>query len=68
MINPPVLALSNFNQPFKIECDGSRITVGAVLLQDMHPIAYFSSALNGMALGMSTYEKELFALVSAVQR
>ncbi|XP_041009343.1 uncharacterized protein LOC121253391 [Juglans microcarpa x Juglans regia] len=32
------------------------------------PIAFFSKVLKGRAVGMSTYEKELFALVSAVQK
>lgn len=32
------------------------------------PLAFFSKALKGRAVGMSTYEKELFALVLAVQK
>jgi hypothetical protein len=37
-------------------------------MQGNRPIAFFSKALKGMALHMSTYEKELFALVSAIQK
>ncbi|KAF2283471.1 hypothetical protein GH714_008470 [Hevea brasiliensis] len=40
--------------------------LGAVLMQDSRPIAYFSKALSIHSLGKSTYEKEMMALVLAV--
>jgi hypothetical protein len=64
----PVLALPNFAQPFVIECNASGLGIGAVLMHEGKPIAYLSKALKGMALLMSTYEKELFALVTAIQK
>jgi len=37
-------------------------------MQNNRPIAFLSKALKGKALHMSTYENELFALVTVVQK
>ncbi|XP_031276789.1 uncharacterized protein LOC116135233 [Pistacia vera] len=67
LTNAPLLCFPNFDKAFKIECDASEIGIGAVLMQDSKPIAYFSEKLSGAALNYPTYDKELYALVRTLQ-
>lgn len=62
-----MLALPNFAKPFSTETDASESGVGAVLMQDGHPLAFFSKALGAKSRGLSTYEKEFMAILLAVQ-
>lgn len=68
LTSPPVLGLLDFSQIFVIECDASGIGIGAVLSQNNRPIAYFSEALKRSALLLSTYEKEMLAIVKSIQK
>ena len=63
LINAPLLALPNFSKTFEIECVGIEV----VLLQEGHPIAYFSKKLKGSHIDYSTYDKELYAFVRTLQ-
>jgi hypothetical protein len=64
----PVLALPDFNKLFILETDASNLGIGAVLLQDIHPIAYLSESLNKTNQERSTYEKECLAILLAVDK
>lgn len=68
MTKPPVLALPDFNESFIVETDASSQGIGAVLMQRGHPIAFISKALSPKHLALSTYEKELLAVIHAVQK
>jgi hypothetical protein len=67
MTTPPVLVLPNFDLPFEVECDAAGRGLGAVLMQQRQPIAFFSKALSEGNLAKSVYEKELMALVLCIQ-
>ncbi|KAD5802992.1 hypothetical protein E3N88_14352 [Mikania micrantha] len=68
LASAPVLHLPDFSRSFTIECDASSDGVGAILLQDEHPIAYFSKGFSPSNRLKSAYDRELLALVLAVQK
>ncbi|CAO2200139.1 unnamed protein product [Urochloa humidicola] len=68
LISAPVLALPDFTKEFIVETDASALGIGAVLMQQGHPIAYLSKSLGIKAQGLSTYEKECLALILAVTK
>ena len=70
----PVLKLPDFKQCFELSIDASDLAAGAVLTQAannneglQHPIAYFSKKFNPHQRNYSTIEKELLALIMAIQ-
>ena len=68
LISAPVLALPNFAKPFCLETDACKNGVGAVLLQEGHPLAFLSKPLGTKTQGLSTYEKEYLAILIAVDQ
>jgi hypothetical protein len=66
MSPPPVLALTDFSQPFILEADASG-SIGAVLMQQGRPNSFLSKTLGQNALAASIYEKEAIAILEALK-
>lgn len=64
----PVLVVPYFSKPFVLETDASKSGIGAVLMQDDHPLAFISRSLGPIWQKLPVYKKELLAIVFAVQK
>ena len=68
----PVIQPPNWELPFELMCDASDYAVGAVLGQRVgrlhHVIYYASRTLNDAQLNYSTTEKELLAVIFALEK
>lgn len=65
-----ILAFPCFTKPFHLTTDASNYAIGAVLSQDDHgkdrPLAYISRSLNKTEENYATVEKEMLAIVWAL--
>ncbi|XP_075499282.1 uncharacterized protein LOC142537670 [Primulina tabacum] len=72
LVTAPVLVAPDWDLPFEIMCDASDIAVGAVLGQRQnkvfHTIYYASKTLDEAQLNYATTEKELLAVVFALDK
>ncbi|XP_058217314.1 uncharacterized protein LOC131328383 [Rhododendron vialii] len=72
LTTPPIVQPPDWSLPFELMCDASDYAVGAVLGQrkDKHPyvIHYASKTLNDAQVNYTTTEKELLAVVFALDK
>jgi hypothetical protein len=59
--------MPDFAKPFIVECDASSHGFGAVLIQEGHPIAFYSRPVAPRHRALAAYERELIGLVQAVR-
>ena len=69
----PVLACPDYSKPFILQCDASKLGVGAVLSQLNEenvevPIAYFSQKLNKAQRNYSVTELECLAAILSLKK
>ena len=67
LTSAPILRLPDFNKLFDVATDASGTGIGIVLLQDTHPVSYFSEKLNDAKGRYSNYDRELYAVVQALK-
>ena len=64
----PVLAYFDAKAEHTIQCDASKQGLGAVLLQEGQPMMYISRTLTETEQRYSNIERELLAVVFALER
>ena len=64
----PVLAYFDKTKKHTIQCDASKKGLGVVLLQESKPVMYMSRALTETEQRYSNIERELLAIVFALER
>jgi len=79
MCSKPVLTQPQYDKPFVVHTDASAYGVGTILLQEgdinpqkpskprLHPIAYYSATFTPTERNYDIYERELLAVLKALQ-
>jgi hypothetical protein len=67
MLHEVLLAYPDFNKPFIIHMDVSKTQLGAVILQDNRPIAFYSRKLNPAQTRYTVMERELLSIVETLK-
>src|ERR1700691_3003516 len=71
-LSEPILRIPNPDKPFFLEIDASAFASGAVLMQrdetgNLHSCGYLSKTFNATEQNYPIYDRELFALIRALQ-
>ena len=62
-----LLSYPNFNKPFKIYTDASKLQLGSVISQKGEPIAFYSRKLNPAQVNYTTTELELLSIMETLK-
>ena len=63
-----LLAYLDFNDPFEIHTDASKLQIGAVISQKGKSIAFYSLNMNSSQQSYTTTDKELLSVVATLKR
>ena len=63
----PLLKMPDPSKPFEVIADASQTAVGAVLMQDRHPVCYASRKFIPAELNYSVTDQEALASIHAIQ-
>ena len=67
LVEAPLLRTPDESKPYDVVTDASDFGLGAVLLQEGHPVAFESRKLNSAELNYTVTEKEMLAVVHALR-
>ena len=62
-----LLAYLDFNDPFEINTDASKLQIGAFISQKGKPIAFYSRKMNSAQQNYITTEKELLSILASLK-
>lgn len=68
MTTMSVLALLDFSQLLVLETDASFVVIGAVLIQNGHPLAFFSKKMCPRLRACFVYVREMYAITEVVKK
>jgi hypothetical protein len=66
MCTTPFLSLPDFTKTFVLECDSLGKGIHVVLMQEGQPLAFTNKQISERNLGKSIYEKEMLAILHAI--
>ena len=62
-----LLSYSNFNKPFIIHMDASKLHLGVVISQDDKPVAFYSRKLSSAQINCTTSERVVLSIVETLK-